>query len=198
MGIFKCSKNAIDFSHGLPDREYTTILDCLEINNELVLRQLVINNKIEKTVLVDNHREGDAVTKNGFPHNVNAVYTKDLFNCGSHTGGLSTTTLYEFKGIPKLAESMTDTIKHTELEAQATKRKEDVERELLRKILASRDDALKQKVALVMRLREIDQQRFKINNKIKDIRDEMVEENPDNISTLQELRDQKQGILICD
>jgi structural maintenance of chromosomes protein 6 len=50
--VFKYSKRRIDYKNAMPDRAYTTILDCLEINHEVVLNQLIINNSIEKTVLV--------------------------------------------------------------------------------------------------------------------------------------------------
>jgi chromosome segregation ATPase len=111
LAIFKYSGDELDYSQGLPDREYLTILNCLQIDHPVAKKLLIINNNIEKTVLVRSHREGDQVTANGFPRNVANVFTQDLYTCGSRYGGSSTKTLSKYKGVPLLSESNQETMK---------------------------------------------------------------------------------------
>lgn len=50
--IYKFAHSRLNYATGTPDERLTTILKCLEIDNEVVLNQLIINNNIERTVLV--------------------------------------------------------------------------------------------------------------------------------------------------
>jgi hypothetical protein len=52
LQIYKVSNKKLDYSHGLPDKSLTTVLDCLRFDSDVVRDQLIINNKIEQTVLV--------------------------------------------------------------------------------------------------------------------------------------------------
>lgn len=110
--IFKYENRSFDFQRGEASEQFTTVYRCLVVKNDVVLRQLVINNSIEKTVLVGSHREGDEITRSGFPQNVSAVYTKDLFSCGSKFGGLSTTAVNPYRGHPRLAKQTSDFIEY--------------------------------------------------------------------------------------
>ena len=67
---------------------------------------LVLNNRIEQTVLVGSRREGDEISKNGYPDRCRGVYTPDCYSMGHHLGGLSTQTLNVWK---KGARMDTDT-----------------------------------------------------------------------------------------
>ena len=109
--IFKYSANLFDFSNGEPDQQFTTLLRVLEvylsyqfqlidhaskhrqIDNPIVLRQIIINHKIEKIVLVESRSEGDHITGRGYPNNVTGVYTVDCMSMGARGGGYATTSL---------------------------------------------------------------------------------------------------------
>lgn len=65
----------IDTSHHEPDKLYTTILRILEIDDPLVRNQLIINNRIEKTILVQSKDEADHIMLGTAPpRNVTACY----------------------------------------------------------------------------------------------------------------------------
>ena len=65
-------------------------------------QQLVINGKIEKTVIVGSHEEGDRITRNSYPHNVTSIFSKDCYSFGQYGGGLATSSLNEYRGTPRL------------------------------------------------------------------------------------------------
>ena len=76
------------------------------------MQQLIINSGIEKTVLVDNYEQGEALTRNSWPRNVRAVYTPDCFSVGSRNGGLSMTAMRQFRGASRITRDITSTIKY--------------------------------------------------------------------------------------
>lgn len=59
-----------------PDALYTTILRILKIEDSLIRNQLIINNRIEKTILVQTKEDADRImlSSGGPPRNVNACY----------------------------------------------------------------------------------------------------------------------------
>lgn len=72
-----------------------------------MLHQLIINASIEKTVLVDNHEEGDRLTGGGrWPHNVSSVYTPDCYQIGSRTGGYASHSMSIYRGPPRLTQDI--------------------------------------------------------------------------------------------
>jgi chromosome segregation ATPase len=99
-----------DFSSGRPSSEFKTVLDILKIEDEVVMQQLIINSNIEKTVLVDTHSEGDRMSRNGLPPNVMGIYTIDCFQIGSRSGGLQTSAMRLYQGLPRLAKDIQSTL----------------------------------------------------------------------------------------
>ncbi|KAI0244699.1 Structural maintenance of chromosomes protein 6 [Massospora cicadina] len=99
--IYVCNLDNFDYSGGEPDPRFVTILRTLTFKNELVKRQLIVANKIEQIILVDQRREGDALM-NRAPHNVIGCYTKDGYQVGLK-GGYGTFAMPPFSKAPKLS-----------------------------------------------------------------------------------------------
>ncbi len=72
---------------------------------------MVINGKIEKTVLVKSHEEGDDITRQGYPHNVTNIFSRDCYSFGQRGGGLASNALNEYKGHPRLTKDIESILK---------------------------------------------------------------------------------------
>ncbi|KAJ4412020.1 Structural maintenance of chromosomes protein 6 [Gnomoniopsis sp. IMI 355080] len=65
----------IDTSNAEPDSNFDTILRILKIDDPLIRNQLIINNRIEKTILVESHEEAtETMVKSSPPRNVAACH----------------------------------------------------------------------------------------------------------------------------
>jgi chromosome segregation ATPase len=106
--IYVAQRRAIDWSQGEPDPSFTTALRVLEVDNEVALHQLIINNHIEKTILVPTRAEGHRVTEGGLPHNANTVITADLYSMGSRGGGYTSQTMNRWNAPKRLGGSSGD------------------------------------------------------------------------------------------
>ncbi|KAK2747897.1 Structural maintenance of chromosomes protein 6 [Myotisia sp. PD_48] len=72
------SSGNIDTSAHEPDANFETVLKSLEIDNDLVRRQLIINHSIEQVLLIENVEEASAVMFDGQrPRNVKRCYCLD-------------------------------------------------------------------------------------------------------------------------
>ncbi|KAL2816854.1 P-loop containing nucleoside triphosphate hydrolase protein [Aspergillus cavernicola] len=75
VGIFIGGGGRIDTSQHEPDSRFDTVLRVLQIDNELVRRQLVINHGIEQNLLIENLEEASSVLFDGErPRNVKRCY----------------------------------------------------------------------------------------------------------------------------
>lgn len=184
--VLKVSRDSFDYSQGVPDRSFLTALHCLEISNELVLRQLIIHNQIEKTVLVRTHNDGDRITESGFPRNVSGVYTSELQKCGSKDG-LSITAMKPYTGIPRLAGLNQDYIQN--LEAQISQKMQDsrVAEEALGETSQEKGKFENEVRRLKTKLAQLDKILLDTEFQITETRDAMVEENPGAITDLETL-----------
>ncbi|KAJ4387984.1 Structural maintenance of chromosomes protein 6 [Gnomoniopsis smithogilvyi] len=69
------SPRTIDTSSSEPDNNFDTVLRILKIDDQLIRNQLIINNRIEKTILVESQEEADEImVKSSPPRNVAACY----------------------------------------------------------------------------------------------------------------------------
>ncbi|KAJ5372136.1 hypothetical protein N7517_004142 [Penicillium concentricum] len=76
--IFIGSGGRLDTSAHEPDSQYNTVLRTLQIDNELVRRQLIINHGIEQMLLIEDVNEASAVLFDGArPRNVKRCYSID-------------------------------------------------------------------------------------------------------------------------
>lgn len=70
------NNHPIDLRGHEPDESLETVLRVLDIDNELVRRQLIINQAIEQTVLIEDRREGEQLMYAGArPKNVKQCFT---------------------------------------------------------------------------------------------------------------------------
>ena len=84
--IIISKKDLFDYESSLPDKQYTTVLDVLDISDEHVKRVLIDQNKIESTILVENRREAEHLMYNR-PHNVTQCYAMTKGSDGCIIGG---------------------------------------------------------------------------------------------------------------
>jgi hypothetical protein len=91
-----------------------TILRVLSIENETVKRAIINDAQIEKTLLVTERREGDAIMT--MPQhqrlNVMACYTQDVSRVGGIVGGKQVQTVRIHTGPPRLTRDLVSLLEH--------------------------------------------------------------------------------------
>ncbi|KAJ2319784.1 Structural maintenance of chromosomes protein 6, partial [Coemansia sp. RSA 2610] len=111
--IIVCKTELFDYSEGEPDQQYTTILRALNIDNEIVKRQLINLNRIEQIILVEQRSLGDKImvsNRGGFPRNVTACLSADGYNVGARGGGLATQAINLVRPSSRLGEDISQAI----------------------------------------------------------------------------------------
>ncbi|KAJ1734410.1 Structural maintenance of chromosomes protein 6, partial [Coemansia biformis] len=111
--IIVCSQELFDYSQGEPSSEYMTILRAVDIDNEVVKRQLININRVEQIILVEHRAMGDKVmvsNNGGFPRNVTACLSADGYNVGARGGGLSTQAVNLVRPSSRLGEDISQAI----------------------------------------------------------------------------------------
>ncbi|MCJ1356930.1 MAG: Structural maintenance of chromosomes protein 6 [Icmadophila ericetorum] len=120
--------NRFDYSHNEPDQRFLTSLRALEIENELITRQLIINLGIEQTILIEDMSEATELmdsarldkVKQCFSFNKNAnepgMGVRIAYAWG---GNLSSTYVDPYKGAPRMK---------TDVEIQISLQRETLER----------------------------------------------------------------------
>ncbi|KAL8874123.1 MAG: hypothetical protein Q9174_000493 [Haloplaca sp. 1 TL-2023] len=91
-----------------PDLKFDTSLRVLEIDEDLVRKQLIINQLIEQTILIENRPEAVNIMSEGRLENVKQCFTHNVkpgtgirYSYG-HGGGLSQTFVGAFQGPPRM------------------------------------------------------------------------------------------------
>ncbi|KAI9179160.1 Structural maintenance of chromosomes protein 6 [Blastocladiella emersonii ATCC 22665] len=79
----------MDLRGHLPNSDYLTVRDTLEITHPAVERMLCVTNNIESRILIASRRDAERETANGFPPNVSAVYIPSGHQIGSRSGMLA-------------------------------------------------------------------------------------------------------------
>ncbi|KAI5304023.1 Structural maintenance of chromosomes protein 6 [Ascosphaera pollenicola] len=106
----QCDTSPLDTSAHEPDPDYDTILRVLDIDNELVKRQLVINNGIEQVLLIADLEEASRVMFDGpRPRNVKRCFAIDRHNPSrgyaltyNRTGGPGQSPIPAYRGQPRM------------------------------------------------------------------------------------------------
>ncbi|KAJ2411882.1 Structural maintenance of chromosomes protein 6, partial [Coemansia sp. RSA 2530] len=107
--IIICKPELFDYSQGEPDPRFTTMLNALDIQDEVVKRQLINLNRIEQIILVEQRAEGDKIVvanRGQLPQNVTACLTADGYSVGSKAGGLSTQSTNLIRPTSRLGENI--------------------------------------------------------------------------------------------
>ncbi|MCJ1477140.1 Structural maintenance of chromosomes protein 6 [Lambiella insularis] len=133
------NKHTFDFSHNEPDEKYDTALrvlavpsslsnwmrvitDGLKVDNSMVLRQLIINQSVEQTLLVEDNQEGRILMQSR-PRNVKQCYSLNIKGGTRFTvgfgGGSNSSHIPEFNGNPRMK---------TDIEVQISRQDEAVKR----------------------------------------------------------------------
>ncbi|KAL7751369.1 Structural maintenance of chromosomes protein 6 [Sorochytrium milnesiophthora] len=81
----------IDTQNEEPDRQFLTVKHAIEVTHPGVHNVLVINNRYQQLVLIEDRRQATEVTRRGYPPFVDRVYIPDGFVIGSKRGGLQVT-----------------------------------------------------------------------------------------------------------
>ena len=102
------------FEKNQPSQEFQTIYRAIEVANDLVLRTLIINARIEGTILIKDMEVGNKVCANGLPQNSNKVLTREYQSMGMRGGGDQTLSLNKYNGSYRLSENADGHIKELE------------------------------------------------------------------------------------
>jgi chromosome segregation ATPase len=94
--IYVSEYDLFDYSSGEPDEQYLTVLRAIRFEDEWVKRQLIIANKIEKTLLMENRAEADEVMYSK-PRNAHLCFTSGGHKVGGKSG-MKTETLDAHRG----------------------------------------------------------------------------------------------------
>ncbi|KAA8913808.1 hypothetical protein TRICI_003116 [Trichomonascus ciferrii] len=148
------SRELFSFEQGLPSREFTTVLDVLDISNEYVKRALIDANRIEQTILIAERSKGADVMKK-HPENVRTCIARDQkgggYNIGSTTVGVQKTApIQPFRLLPRMSSDNSAVLRQVEEE--------------VKRLQSEAKTALERTSSLGRELRETQQQLRKLNN----------------------------------
>ncbi|KAJ3027976.1 UNVERIFIED_CONTAM: Structural maintenance of chromosomes protein 6 [Siphonaria sp. JEL0065] len=189
--ILKQDGKKINIASGEPHSEILTFFRAMDIRHEVVMRQLVIHRNIEKLGLVYTKHEGDLLATSGegrrMPRNLNTVYTVDNVQIGGRGGGLQTRAGEQrSNGMPLLG---------VDVEIEINDRNKNVERMQQELRVLNRDQ-----LQFEQELKGLDQDIRKLkndrqtavgmtrqmDNAIKRLQDDLIEEEPAQISLFEE------------
>ena|SRR5579859_1693779 len=87
--VVRSERDLFDYRSGEPDPEFDTVLRILEISDEFVKRQLINQNRIESTILIENRAKADEVMYRR-PANVSSCFAinPERPGCGYKVGGV--------------------------------------------------------------------------------------------------------------
>ncbi|KAJ3416308.1 Structural maintenance of chromosomes protein 6 [Chytridiales sp. JEL 0842] len=91
--VIVTDNRVFDYSEGESDPHYLTVLRALDFANPVVMRQMILNYRIEALVLVNTRHEGDAIAVRGFNNRIRGVFSRDLLKFGGQRGGLQTNVM---------------------------------------------------------------------------------------------------------
>ncbi|KAI8970307.1 P-loop containing nucleoside triphosphate hydrolase protein [Mycotypha africana] len=95
--IIVAEYDLFDYSDGEPDEQYLTVLRALKFEDEWVKRQLIIANKIEKMLLMDDRQRADEIMYNR-PRNIDLCFTSNGYKVGGKSGSMKTESVEIYRG----------------------------------------------------------------------------------------------------
>ncbi|KAJ3276811.1 Structural maintenance of chromosomes protein 6 [Terramyces sp. JEL0728] len=186
-------KGDLNYYDGQPSKNLKTVLDVLTIDNQIALEQLIINNNIEKAVLVDTMEEGDSL--NPWPRNVSGVFTPEGHLIGGKQGGLSTASMSMYRGPPRLSENVDEVVRELQYELGQLKAKYDDASSDLNQTNRKRVSIERQKSNLVAEIRQMESARLKIERVIREREESINDAQPVNIDTYINLKNEETSKL---
>ncbi|KAK5345336.1 Structural maintenance of chromosomes protein 6 [Exophiala xenobiotica] len=184
LPIFIVNKQQIDIRAHEPEPRFDTILRVLEIDNELVRKQLVIAHQIEQSILIEDLTEASETLFGGRPlEKVKRCY---CFSAGSRLRGAclfyrgtnaAQDPVHEFQGSPRMKSDIEDSIRRQQ---EAIAEMSEEQRRLEEEHSNARDRHEKAKQALVRHERAV--RGFKIavqtaDDEVERLKDEITQDN---------------------
>lgn len=123
------------------------------------------------------------------PHNVKAVYSADHYSCGSHDGGLSTVTVNEYKGIPRIVKDKSHIIRTFEDKISNAETQLEQENKELHRLRSHMEDIISKRDNLKLRMPGKKLEIAKTAEQIKNLQQEMNEEDPASVTQYEEWRE---------
>ncbi|KAL4948007.1 hypothetical protein BDW69DRAFT_177269 [Aspergillus filifer] len=174
--IFIGSGGHLDTSQHEPDQQFDTVLRVLQIDNELVRRQLVINHGIEQTLLIESLEEASSVLFDGErPRSVKRCYCinqtdrrRGIHLSYSRTGEPSQAPVSLHSGNPRMK---------SDRDSQLRVQRDTVAN--LRRVLSSREEALRSARSHHTRCKQARERHERMRNELRveiQRKDDLVEE----------------------
>ncbi|KAJ2492563.1 Structural maintenance of chromosomes protein 6 [Coemansia sp. RSA 2050] len=186
--IVICKPELFDYSQGEPDPRFTTMLNMLDIQDEIVKRQLINLNKIEQIILVEQRADGDkiVVANHGqLPQNVTACLTADGYSVGSKAGGLSTQSINLIRPTSRLGESIAATIeREKQLLADRQRALEHAQRSL-KEVEQELEELRRKHERSAIAIRQCKERINKANSEIQQTRERLHSDEPAKIAALE-------------
>ncbi|KAI9822363.1 MAG: Structural maintenance of chromosomes protein 6 [Pycnora praestabilis] len=176
----------IDTSQNEPDPHFDTVLRVLEVDNDLVRRQLIINQGIEQTILIEDRNEANIALFDGVkPHNVKQGFCLNESKRGwgvrlgySRGGEPTTTPISAWQGKPRMKIDVESQISYQREMLQQHKKEFS---ELEKRLRDTRDNLTKCDQAMVRhRRRQKELQLFvqRAEELVDNLQDELEKSSP--------------------
>ncbi|KAI9277481.1 P-loop containing nucleoside triphosphate hydrolase protein [Sporodiniella umbellata] len=173
-----------DYSSGEPDEKYLTVLRALTFEDEWVKRQMIIANKIESTLLMEDREKADQLMYNR-PRNIELCFTSSGHQVGSKSG-MRTDTLDTHRGIPRFQTDMQQQILQKKKEEAALKQQYSALSSELKKIneqLSSLANRIDESDKLT---RKLSHDIWSIETKVSLKKEELKEDEPINLQMFED------------
>ncbi|KAI8049825.1 P-loop containing nucleoside triphosphate hydrolase protein [Syncephalis plumigaleata] len=180
-------------SRGEPDPQYLTVLRALQINHPRVTRQLVIQNRIEQILLIEERIDAERVVSNGFPTNVLACYTREGFSVGTRSGGSATIAMAQYRGPPRLTVDIERRIQQYEMQKEQHQTSVQKTESNLRQVQQQKQQLMQQidKFNILANRRTIQQHR----RELEELQDQLQDTRPTNLAQYAQLSTEKRRVI---
>ncbi|KAJ2016071.1 Structural maintenance of chromosomes protein 6 [Coemansia sp. S680] len=186
--IVICKPELFDYSKGEPDSRFTTMLNMLDIQNEVVKRQLINLNRIEQIILIEQRIEGDkmvAANNGQLPRNVTACLTADGYSVGSKTGGLSSQSTNLIRETSRLGENIASAIEREKQVLAARQRALEHAQHSLRETEKELEELRRKHERSAIAVRQCKERINKANSEIQQTRERLYSDEPAKIAALE-------------
>ncbi|KAI9596281.1 P-loop containing nucleoside triphosphate hydrolase protein [Syncephalis fuscata] len=181
-----------DHSRGEPDSRFLTVLRVLNISHPMVTRQLVIQNRIEQIVLIEERIEAERVMSNGFPSNVTACYTREGFSIGTRSGGSATIAMSQYTGPPRFTVDIQQKLRQCEAQKEVHRGKLqeiEVDTQQLRQQQREINEQIRTNQKTTNEGRRTIQQ---LRRQLEELQDKLQEIEPANLAVIEEEKQRTQ------
>ncbi|KAI7904464.1 uncharacterized protein BX663DRAFT_505119 [Cokeromyces recurvatus] len=173
-----------DYSSGEPDSRHLTVLRAIKFNDEWVKRQMIIANKIEKILLMEDRQEADDLMKTR-PHNIDLCFTSSGHRVGGKSG-MKTVSIETYRGPPRFQRDIDEQIRKQRATEEELKKKYNELEVETREIRANMNNLEKQ---IRHYKRSADTLEYEINNlnsMINEKKEDLQKSNPNNLQAYNE------------